>query len=305
MPSAPKIHVFTDCDLDGAASLLAFKWLVKPKHLTYNIVRVNDFRERFLEWQKRHSIKSYEKIFILDLDVSQDSLDIVDHENIVIIDHHDTHVQNKDKYKNATTLIENYTSCAKLLYTKFHKDGDLTPNQQLLILLADDYDSYTLKLKESYELNVLYWNYQGDRFKKLEDDFRNGFFKFNNFQQNIINFHTRKLKRLKDTIEVHTANIPIKNEDRKFVSTFADSCINEIAEHIISKYNADIGMVVNLKTKKVSVRKAEDCDVHVGELCQKLFKGGGHEYAGGGVYADESGVNDTFMQFTKLFESHS
>ena len=296
-----KIHIFTDCDLDGATSLLAFQWLFEPKSLTHTIVRVNDFRETFLEWQKTHSLDKYEKVFILDLDVSQDSVDIVDHEKIVIIDHHDTHVTNKDKYKKATTIIEQYSSCAKLVFNTFKKSNELTNYQQLLILLADDYDCYKLELKESYDLNIVFWSYQGDRFQKFAKDFGNGFFGFNKFQNNIINFHKRKLQRLKDSIEVHGATIPIKNTPTKFVSTFADSCINEIAEHIIVKHSADVGMVVNLRSKKVSIRKSKKCTVHVGELCQKLLGGGGHEYAGGGVFSDKDVPNEKFLGFTKLF----
>ena len=98
-----KIHVFTDCDLDGAASLLTFNWLVNDSNTTYTITRVTDFRRTFLEWLKSNNIEDYEKIFIIDLDVSQDSVDIVDRENIIIIDHHDTHVENASKYKNATS----------------------------------------------------------------------------------------------------------------------------------------------------------------------------------------------------------
>ena len=117
-----KIQVFTDCDLDGATSLLTLEWLLKANRLSYISTRVNDFRSTFLRWLETHNLKKYEKIFILDLDVSQDCLDLVDRENVVIIDHHDTHYQNKDKYKNATVVIELCSSCAKLVYSKFKDD---------------------------------------------------------------------------------------------------------------------------------------------------------------------------------------
>lgn len=292
-----KIHIFADCDLDGAASLLAFYWLLRPKRASHNITRVTDFRETFLEWQKTHNVDDYEKIFILDLDVSQDSLDIADRENVVVIDHHDTHVQNKDKYKNATTIIELSDSCSKLLYQTFKDVGTpLTPEQQYLILLADDYDCYKLQLKHSYDLNVVFWNYRGDRFGKFKQDFNKGFFGFNKFQQNMIHLHAKKLKALKETIETFTATIPINKVQMQFVSTFADSCINEIAEYIIDRYNADVGMVVNLKTKKVSLRKSKECDLHLGNFSKKILEGGGHEYAAGGL------LNEQFLHFTKVFK---
>jgi nanoRNase/pAp phosphatase (c-di-AMP/oligoRNAs hydrolase) len=230
--------------------------------------------------------------------VSQDSLDLVDHKNVAIIDHHDTHCQNADKYKNATTIIELCTSCAKLIYTKFKHVNNISPHQQYLILLADDYDSYELKLKDSYNLNVVYWAYQGDRFEKFKRDFFNGFFEFNKFQHNIIKFNEKKLNSLKQTIDVFEATIPIQNTPVKFVSTFAESCINEIAEHIIQKHNSDIGLVVNLKSGKVSLRKSSKCDVHLGNLAKKLLNGGGHEYAAGGTLSD----SESFVSLTKLFK---
>jgi len=292
-----KIQVFTDCDLDGASSLLTLEWLLKAQRLPYITTRVNDFRKTFLKWLETHNLKSYEKVFILDLDISQDCLDLVDHDNIVIIDHHDTHYANRDKYKTATTIIEECSSCAKLVYTKFKDLCQLSQHQQYLILLADDYDSYELKLKESYPLNIVYWSYQGDRFAKFKKDFQHGFFGFTKFHNNIINFHEKRLENLKQTLEVFEATIPIDNKPRKIVSAFADTCINEIAEYIISEHKSDIGMVVNLKTNKVSLRKSKTCDVHLGELSQKLLKGGGHEYAAGGL------INDgMFLNFSKMLK---
>lgn len=294
-----KIHVFTDSDLDGAASLLTFRWLLNPRYSTHTITRVTDFKKDFTRFTAKQPLSKFEKVFILDLDVSQDCLDLVDKKNVVIVDHHDTHVQNKHKYKNATVIVEQCTSCTKLIYQKFKQNSELTDEQRYLVLLADDYDSYALKLEDSYNLNVVLWNYQGDRFGKFEKDFGRGFFGFNKFQKNIITFHERKLRDLKESIEVFETTIPIKSTPTKFVSTFADSCINEIAEHIIDKYESDVGIVVNLKSRKVSLRKSKDCTVHLGDFSKKLLGGGGHEYAAGGVLEED---NERFANFTKLFK---
>jgi hypothetical protein len=291
-----KIHIFSDCDLDGAVSLQTLYWLLRPKNASHQIVRVNDFKKDFENFTLANNIDDYEKIFILDLDVSQDCLDLVDRDNVVIIDHHDTHVQNKDKYKKASAIIELCSSCCRLIYNKFKHVRELSKHQQYLILLGDDYDSYELKLPESYDLNTVYWNYQGDRYGKFSKDFGRGFYGFNKFQDNIISLHAKKLHTIKSNLNIYKATLPIQNKDTKFVSTFADSCINEIAEYIINKYKSDVGIVVNLKTNKVSLRKSKQCEVHLGELCKKLADGGGHEYAAGGV------LNESFMNFTKIFE---
>ena len=81
------------------------------------------------------------------------------------------------------------------------------------------------------------------------------------------------------------------------VSVFADSCINEVADHIIKNYKSDIGFVINLESKKVSIRKSKNCDVHLGNLAKSLFdSGGGHEDAAGGI------LNDKFLTLSKLFQ---
>ena len=301
--SSKKIHVFTDCDLDGATSLLAFNWLVNDSNTTYTITRVTDFRQTFLEWLKHNSAADYEKIFVMDLDVSQDSIDIIDLDNVVILDHHDTHVDNVSKYKNATTIIQKETSCAKLVYNTFKHAKSLNPRQLLMIAIADDYDSYELKIPQSYDMNIVFWNYRGDRFHKFKLDFKAGFACFNKFHKNTIMLHKKTLKKLKDTIQVFTAKIPIKNVETTFVSTFADSCINEIAEHIVETHSADIGMVVNLKSRKASFRKSKACDINLGNLTKNLLGGGGHEYAAGAsIEGEGDSLSHNFLNFSKLFK---
>jgi hypothetical protein len=292
------IFVFTDCDLDGAGSYLMFKWFI-GNNIPYKITRVNDFKEVFTLWYKTNKNK-YDTIYILDLDVSQECLELIDKKNVTIIDHHKTHVENKAKYKNATLMIQEYTSCTKLLYNIFskHYKTKLTDEQKLMVLYIDDYDSYELKYPNSYNVNLVYWNYQGDRLGKFLIDFDKGFNGFTDIQKNIINFNKQKFKAIKNGLDVHIANdISIGKNKYKLVSVFADSYINEIADHIIKNYKADIGFVVNLKTKKVSLRKSKECKVDLGALAVKLFdSGGGHEYAAGGL------INKNFLKFSLMFK---
>jgi len=292
-----KIFIFTDCDLDGAGSYLMFKWFVRDR-IPYKALRVNDFKGYFQKWYKDNG-KKYDRIYVLDLDVSQEGVDYIDKKNVTIIDHHESHVENKSKYKNATTMIQKYSSCTKLIYNIFskHYDKDLTDEQKMLVLSVDDYDSYELKLPISYEMNLLFWNYQGDRINKFVQEFGTGFQGFTDSQHNIIKYYKNKFKSVKQTLTVYTANLPISKKEYKVVSTFADTFINEIADHIIKEQQADIGFVVNLTSKKVSLRKSKTCPVNLGELAGKLFEtGGGHADAAGGL------INDNFLKLTKIFK---
>lgn len=300
MANTKKYHVFTDCDLDGAGSYL-FLTKMLGQTMPYTTCRVTDFPEKILGWLKKNTLTDYERIYILDLDVSQhpDIQQIVDRTNVTIIDHHTSHIDNRDNYKRAETIITRSTSTCKLIYK--HLSGSssvsLTDREKLLLLMVDDYDAYKFNVSNSYELNIVFWSYQGNRLEKFINDFSSGFVDFTDQQLNIIDFYKKKLKKIKSELDVHIAEIPINGKKYKMVAAFADSCINDIATHIILNYKCDIGFVVNLRTNKVSLRRDDNCTIDLSNLAKKLFdEGGGHEEAAGGILCDR------FLTFTKLFK---
>ena len=298
MPLKPKRIIFTDADIDGAGCYLVWSWLT-TKRLPYKTCRVNDFKKIFGTWMSNNNIDDYE-IYIFDLDVSQDeeTRKLIDRSNVTVFDHHTTHVGKKHLYKKAKIVTREYTSCTRLIYDTFKNtsDNNLTEEQKLLVLLIDDYDCYELKIPQSYKLNVIFWNYQGDRLKKFIDQYYSGFVDFSTQQKNIIKFYERKFQNIRKDIDVHYAQIPINKKTLKFVAVFADSCINEIADYIIKNYKADVGLVINTKSNKVSLRKRKECELDLGTFASRLFEvGGGHEYAAGGI------INEKFGAFSALF----
>ena len=296
MSRKKRSFIFTDVDLDGAMSYLLFSWFGQ-KRFPYITVRAIDFRSSFEGWLKKYNTNNYDHIYILDIDVSQDCIDLVDRNNVVIIDHHSTHVRNKSKYKHAKVFIEEETSCSKLIYRLLHKKSKLTlqDKHKLLVLMVDDYDSYKLQLNNSHSLNLLFWNYQGDRVKKFSSDFKDGFVEFNSKQQGIIEFHQKKIKRVLSELELFTTTLPMGNNKYKAVSTFAVSHINDVADYIIKKEHADIGIVINLKSRKVSFRRGKGSSIDVSKVAKKLTGGGGHEYSAGGK------ITEKFLTLSKIF----
>lgn len=295
---AEKYFIFTDCDLDGAGSYMMWPWFT-GKYPDRQVVRVNDFESKYKHWISQGNLNKYDRIFILDLDISRvDCLELVDHDKVTIIDHHQTHVDNMHKYKHAKTHIMKETSCTKMVYKMFKNGGnDLSAEKKMIVAMIDDYDCYNLKIPQSYQLNLLFWNYQGDRLQKFIDEFKTGFSGFTQEQQNIITFYTKKLDNIKKDLAVHWAEIELKGKRHKFVSVFANECINEVADHIIKNYKADVGLVINLKSNKVSLRKSKKCELKLGSFAEKLFdQGGGHDDAAGGVLCEK------FLQFSSIFK---
>ena len=131
-------------------------------------------------------------------------------------------------------------------------DVVLSDSQKHLMLLVDDYDCYNLQLKHSHSLNILFWNYQGDKIRKFINRFSNGFDGFTEEEQSIIKFYNKKINRVISDLKLFGSKIPISGTKYNFMSTFATECINDVAHHMVSEKGADVGIVINLNTKKVS-----------------------------------------------------
>lgn len=292
--------IFTDCDLDGIGSYLMFKWFTNM-NIDVEISSQSNFGKTYREWSSRKSFDNYDKVYILDLDVSQQYLDIVDKSNVTIIDHHDTHIENKNMYKNATTILSSKTSCCRLVYDLFkekYKDKKLNDNQKLLMLLIDDYDSYQLKLPDSYKLNVVLWNYVGDRLQQFERDFGTGFYGFNQSHLNIIHLNNKKVKRTLAELQVFHGVLPISGKKYKMYSTMCTECLNEVAQHVIVSYDCDVCMIFNPNTKRVSFRKNKETapDLDLGKFAQKIAEGGGHKDSSGGKLTEQVLTLTTMLQ---------
>ena len=295
MPLGPqsKYFVFTDADLDGAGSYLTLKWLT-GKPLKYKATTVKKFEDDFKAWLKRNDITTYETVYILDLDVSQSDVTLFDLPNVKIIDHHKTHVEPSKNYKHAEVHVKEYSSCAKLIYSLV-KAPNLTNEQKKLILLVDDYDSWSQKIPASHDLNMIFWNYQGDRLGHFVKDFPHGFKGFNTRQLKVAEFYNRKLEKLTSNLQVFKSTIRIQKQDREVFAVYADTLISDIGHYVIETHKADIVFVINLGVNRVSIRRSNECDVDVGKLAQKLIDGGGHPAASGGV------ITEQFLNLSKMF----
>jgi oligoribonuclease NrnB/cAMP/cGMP phosphodiesterase (DHH superfamily) len=287
-----KIAIWTDNDLDGAGSALAIKHLYKDKAEVF-IKEVNDFEFSGLYrgWFRKEE-SQFDKIFITDLFVPDDILGLVDSPKVVVIDHHQSHLDVKDRYKKAKVLISVATSCTKLIVERL-KISNLSPELSKLISIIDDYDSYVLAYPESLKLNAVYHAFNKPKVEKFIDRFKNGFDNFTPLEQNVIKIYFNKYKDVIDNSQFYIGEL----KGYKVVSTFADTAINEVAHYSLKKFSADIAIVVNLNTKSVSFRKNKTtCKLPLDKLASALCNGGGHEYAAGGK------ITDKFASFTKTLQ---
>ena len=286
----PKIHIITDADLDGAGSYLCLKQAYKDNTLTYSVTT----EKKFISDIAYFKFEDYDLVIISDLNLKESEIRLCDLKNVIVIDHHAEHMQLIENYKNAKPIIKDYSSCTKLIYDTFKLENKLNKNQKLLVKLIDDYDSYTLNLPFSKPLNQVFWSYTGDRVSKFENDFKDGFFGFNQFQKNALKIIENKIERFFKEETIHKGNLKIGDKNYNVAGVVVTFSPNEIAERIISTYGVDFVIMINLTGKSVYMRRSVDCSLNMGIVAAKLMDGGGHADAAGGT------LNDTVINITKL-----
>jgi len=284
------IQVWTDTDLHGAGGALLLKWLYKnSKTFNINDVTESTFTGRFKG--ALDTLDHYDRIFIVDLDLNEEQVKLVDRDNVVVIDGHKNHSKYKDLYSKAKVIIdESYFSVVNLIKDKFKSHLSLTKEQSELIDLINGYDWYKSN-NDSLKLNAVYYNLNTPKTENFISNFYNGFNSYTIEQKNSIKLFFRKFKEQISSNSIFKGKI----KDYNVIASFGDYAIGELAHFLLSKYNADISVIVNTKAKTVSFRRSKDCDADVSLLAKKLCDGGGHPGSAGGK------LTDKFASLTKQF----
>ena len=284
------IQVWTDTDLHGAGGALVLKWLYKnSKTFNINDVTESTFTGRFKG--ALSTLDHYDRIFIIDLDLNKEQIELVDKGNVVVIDSHKNHSSYKHLYKNAKVIIdESYFSVVNLIKDKFKSHLDLNSNQIKLIDLINGYDWYKSN-NDSLKLNAVYYNLNSPKTENFISSFYNGFSSYTIEQKNSIKLFFKKFKEQINSNGIFKGNIKQYN----VVASFGNYAVGELAHFLLSKYNADISIIVNTKAKTVSFRRSKDCDADVSLIAKKLCDGGGHPASAGGKLTNQ------FASLTKQF----
>jgi len=280
--------VITHTDLDGAASYCVVCWF-KGRRIPVKPLTTADFSTY---WKNTilKNIDKFDRIYICDICPEGNEM-LFDFPNVTIIDHHASTIEKKSKFTKAQVIAEEAASTCILAYN--YLKPNLDKAKKLLLLLANDYDSYEHKLPQSKLLNYLFWSYQGDRVAKFYDEFQNGFCGFTKFQKNIIAFYLKRLGETLKSLQFYRGVVTHDDKQYTIGSTFADFAVNDVAEYLLSKIQTNIGVVVNLKSGKVSFRKQKECGCDLNTLAKNLAAGGGHANSSGGI------LNDVFINFSK------
>ena len=297
MAKNKKIMCFTHFDLDGVVSYLVTKWAHPGYKLEYKALTGFEIRQEMNEWMLANNFSDFEKVFFLDLDVSTIA-DLIDHENVILIDHHKSHVDAKAAkpiYTKSVPIIKEYPAACMLAYRVFRKlyDSKFTDAQKTLIIYGNDYDSYTHEFPEAKMLNVIFWNTHKS-FDAFVENYANGFVPFTKEQVAIHRIYENEVANVLNNLSVFQGGYADEDgEYRVIMATFADKHINDVADYLLGKYNVDVVIIANLKSKHVSFRRHKDSDMKVQVLAKDIADGGGHEFSAGGT------ITNAFLEFTK------
>ena len=283
------ILIFTDSDLDGAGSAL----LLKEVFTGHEVIIVETSEYRILnEFKNRwNTLDHFDKIFVCDLSLNEEQAIAINRDNVVVVDHHETHSKFVEQYTKAKAVVTPYSSCTKLIFEKFKTKLNVTPEKEALVDLIDQYDSWSFDFPREMDparLNAIYYGYNKPKAEKFIESFKEGLREYTPQEKGAIKLH---FKRFVEQLENPKFAGMIK--DFKVVSTFVAAQVNEVANYMLDKYDADVAIMVNLDLKVVSFRKKKGVQLNLGKLAEKLCDGGGaHNLAGGKL-------TDTFASFTK------
>lgn len=282
--------------MDGAGCILAARWALPGLNIKFITANEATFRDTFVKWwSNANNRNDTDLVLVCDINVSADHFDILDDSKICIVDHHVNKDEVKHLYKRAALWCDKRAKSSTDLVIKLFAPL-LSVEQKALTELIADYDSYTLSLAHSLDLNTVFFAFQGDKVSAFVNYFKDGFKGFSLEQQNIIKFHNLKLQETLNNLEVYHATIPLDGASRNIYSTFADYSVNDVARYLINHHKADITIVINLKNKTVSFRKNRACTYDISKLAKQLVDGAGHENAAGGI------ISDKLLMFSKLFK---
>jgi oligoribonuclease NrnB/cAMP/cGMP phosphodiesterase (DHH superfamily) len=249
-------------------------------------------------WLLKNKLEDYDEIYFVALDTCP-IMHLIDEKNVQIFDHHQEAKRCRDLYKNTKVYVLEQGSTVLGLYRHLkekYSDRKISTEQRKFVAIVDDYVSYRLLEKlQSIGMNMIYWNFQGDKTLKLKERFNNGFSDFSEQEIKIIDFYKSKIRKIVDSAEFYVGDVKIQGVFRKIIATFADTCINEVAAEL-TEMGYEIAIIVNNDTQKVSFRKNHHSNVDLSKVAQSLADGGGYKNTAGGM------ITEKFMSFTKLLE---
>lgn len=289
--------VIVNNDLDGAGCFTVYNWVAESKPVLFEITQ-KTANEKIRQFFEKNDFSEFNKITILGVDVSGLE-EVLDSGNVFVITAHKGFLDKKHGYKLAKVIAKEDGSSTRLAFSLLKKGFKYKPTEQqkLLIVMVDDAVSRNYSLKQSKDLETLFWNKSSySRVFNFFEKYNKGFFGFDDYQKNQLVFLNKKCDNIIRNLQLFTTKLPIKDKIYTFFATFSDCCITEICDELFANYEADIVAIVNTEANRVYFRRSKVCEMDLSKLAKKLCDGEGYKYAASGP------ITEKFLEFTKLLK---
>jgi len=277
-----KVFVWANSDLDGAGSVVLLSNVFKE--LEYRSVFFGNFLKEYEEWDN----EKYTTIFVVGMVLDQSLVNRINDPRVIFVSDRGETL----RWHDATAVVENTSSCTKLLYQKFKDKRNFTSELKRLVLYVDDYNDYALKYKESEYLNATFRKTKYNRFTTFVNRFIGGYDGFTDAEIKIGDEFFAEIEKEARETDYYVGTF----KGTKVVAFFTKLSVNEMAKKAMEGVDGEVFVVVNLDTQFVSFRKRKDSQADIVFMAESLCGGGGGEWASGGS------LTKKFLAFTETLE---
>jgi Predicted phosphohydrolase (DHH superfamily) len=282
-----KYLLITHTDLDGVSPIILLNLF--GKEFDYFNVEVHEAKD-FLEEKLKEGLDIYEKIYITDLSLSEESYKIMEEseyrDKIFVFDHHASHLFAKE-YKNVTIDIN---ECGTTIFYKYLEKENGKINDGILDYINNvrDIDIWLWEQNNNMtavRLDNLFRIYGKDVFikqmcERLETADK---FEFNELETMLIESQEKRAREY--MIKKEKEIFKINYLDKKAVAVYADRH-KSILGHHLAKKNPDCDYVIVINPSGGISFRSEKEDADLTKVAATLG-GGGHKKASGASFPKE------------------
>lgn len=289
-------------DIDGMGSVVFLE--LACENVDYELCETFNINSIFKEYYLEKKLYDYDKIYICDLCLDKDNLEIVKNDEelknkILIFDHHES-VEHFNVYDFANIIIKDdkgFCSGTSLFYNHLVSNNILKSNAALdrFCELIRRYDTWEWKNiysdEEARDLSLVFESVGTEKFIKLMvDKLKNTEeFYFSEIEQGLI--ESRKLKML-EKVKFYVDNMVLRDVlgHKAAIMLISYEYRNEVAQYLIdNKYDVEFAILVAMDHNTISYRSV-DPNMNVRIIAEQMG-GKGHDNAAGSNISKEQREN--------------
>lgn len=283
-----KTLLITHTDLDGISPIILLNLI--NTNLEFKSIDINDVTDTFNELFET-DLSIYDKIYVTDLTLTEDIYNKIKEKklNILVFDHHETHLFAKD-YQNITIKIElnKRPTCGTELFYEYLKNEYPELNKPIIkhyVEQVRQLDTFTFESELPRHIEMIRETIGRTDFiksitKRLKKDKNE--VELTTFEKRFVKLKAEELQRYIQKKDQKMLRFEIKN--KKCGVVFSENNKSEVGNYLANKYpELDLIILIDASSR-ISYRTCKD-DIHVDEFAG-YFGGGGHQKASGSSFDD-------------------